>query len=214
MIFETGYAWTTGFADDYPNFLTGRGEVVDFDISADGQRAFLLAMGRAVADAGATGVFYWEPAWVTSQMCDRWGRGSSYETATLFDFEDGNRALPGFDFFGLCGTSSNSEVTKDSSAGTVLASYGATWVVFATPLQVRTWRIYDGAGRLLATGAGRDLEPTGRVTLREPLPSVALVALERNDGTRAVQRLVSSRWPFRWSHRYSGPTPNEKPPPG
>ncbi len=45
------------------------------------------------------GVLYWEPGWVTSEMCDKWGQGSSYENASFFDFNNQNTPLPAFDFF-------------------------------------------------------------------------------------------------------------------
>ncbi|WP_420458560.1 hypothetical protein [Neolewinella sp.] len=36
-------------------------------------------------------------------MCDAYGRGSSYENASFFDFNNGNRALAAFDFL-ACGS--------------------------------------------------------------------------------------------------------------
>jgi arabinogalactan endo-1,4-beta-galactosidase len=42
------------------------------------------------------GLMYWEPAWITSDIKDRWATGSSWENNTLFDFE-GN-AHTGFEF--------------------------------------------------------------------------------------------------------------------
>ena len=39
---------------------------------------------------------YWEPAWITSSMKDRWGKGSSWENNAYFDFE-GN-LLPNMNF--------------------------------------------------------------------------------------------------------------------
>ena len=39
---------------------------------------------------------YWEPAWITSSMKDRWGKGSSWENNTFFDFS-GN-LLPSITF--------------------------------------------------------------------------------------------------------------------
>jgi arabinogalactan endo-1,4-beta-galactosidase len=52
-----------------------------------------------VIDAGAEGVIYWEPAWVTSSCRTLWGQGSHWDNATFFDSKNGNEALEAFDFY-------------------------------------------------------------------------------------------------------------------
>jgi arabinogalactan endo-1,4-beta-galactosidase len=41
---------------------------------------------------------YWEPAWVSTSCPTRWGVGSHWENATLFDFQKGNELTPAADF--------------------------------------------------------------------------------------------------------------------
>ena len=67
-----------------------------YEATVEGQRQFMIDLVKEVLDGGGSGVFYWEPAWITSNMKDLWGTGSSWENNTLFDFE-GN-AHAGFDF--------------------------------------------------------------------------------------------------------------------
>lgn len=100
VLFETGFAWTTDFADNYGNFINENGSVT-YPISPLGQRAFLIDLRDELRRSGADGMMYWEPGWISSDMCDQWGQGSSYENVSLFDFNNGNRALPGFDVFDL-----------------------------------------------------------------------------------------------------------------
>jgi arabinogalactan endo-1,4-beta-galactosidase len=50
---------------------------------------------QTVITAGGSGIMYWEPGWITSNLKDAWGKGSSWENNALFDFS-GN-ALQGFD---------------------------------------------------------------------------------------------------------------------
>ena len=47
---------------------------------------------------GGVGVVYWEPAWVSTKCTTRWGTGSHWENATLFDFRKGNELTPAADF--------------------------------------------------------------------------------------------------------------------
>lgn len=104
MIFETGFKWTNSSSDNYNNFLGGNGTVLNYPTSAEGQKNFLLDLSEVVEENGGSGVLYWEPAWMTSTLCDEWGQGSSYENAGFFDFNNDNKATVAFDFFDFCGT--------------------------------------------------------------------------------------------------------------
>ena len=187
MIFETGFSWTaTGYADSYGNFLGTNGDSVDFPQSPAGQRDFLLALNEAVRMNGGTGVLYWEPAWVTGAMCDAYGRGSSYENASFFDFGNGNRPLPAFDFLSACGT----VATADRGRGVELAVYpnpsAGGRVRIESPVPVVGWRLRDGSGRLLGEGRadGDYLELEG------PATGLAWLELTLSDGRRVVRRLI------------------------
>ena len=86
MIVETAYPWTTADADGYGNILGGR-PLQAFPFSPTGQHDFLTELTQTLINAGAKGVVYWEPAWVTSDLKDPWGQGSSWDNATFFNFD-------------------------------------------------------------------------------------------------------------------------------
>jgi arabinogalactan endo-1,4-beta-galactosidase len=89
MILEVAYPWTAANADSYNNGFGSQTPLAGFPFTIDGQYNFMVAITQKVITAGGSGVIYWEPAWITSQMQDLWGTGSSFENATFFDF-DGN----------------------------------------------------------------------------------------------------------------------------
>lgn len=92
MVVETAYPWTIqlGLADDH---LLGPDSVVAaYPATPDGQRQFLFDLTQTTADAGGTGVIYWEPAWISTAT-----RPTHWENAALFDYE--GRALNGVEFF-------------------------------------------------------------------------------------------------------------------
>jgi arabinogalactan endo-1,4-beta-galactosidase len=103
MIFETGAPWTTANADGYANIINNYGNF-DYPVSPEGQRSFLVDLANTVYNNGGSGIIYWEPGWISSDMCDLWGQGSSYENLSFFDFKNSNTALPAFDVFNFCNT--------------------------------------------------------------------------------------------------------------
>lgn len=56
----------------------------------------MIDLTQAVIDGAGEGLMYWEPTWITSDMKDSWGEGSSWENNAVFDFN--GRPLPVFDF--------------------------------------------------------------------------------------------------------------------
>jgi arabinogalactan endo-1,4-beta-galactosidase len=91
MIFETGYIWTTQSNDSAGNIISETHP--DYSpASPENQRQWLVDMTQAVINTGASGVMYWEPAWVSSTCWTQWGQGSHQEHATFFDFD--NNMLP------------------------------------------------------------------------------------------------------------------------
>lgn len=96
MILETAYSWTMEGADDYNNIFSSESLVEGYPASKEGQRDFMIELVNQVMEGGGSGVFYWEPAWITSDLQDLWGMGSSWENNALFNFE-GNAHL-GFDY--------------------------------------------------------------------------------------------------------------------
>ncbi len=96
IILETAYPWTTDGADNYNNLFGGENPISGYAFTLEGQTNYLIDLTKALKNAGASGLVYWEPAWITSDMKDQWGTGSSWENNTFFDFE-GN-ALSNIDF--------------------------------------------------------------------------------------------------------------------
>lgn len=83
MIVEAGYQWTTQNADSYNNLLSKTAGT--YGVSQTEHLRYMKDLTQTVITAGGTGIMYWEPAWITSPMKDRWGTGSSWENAAYFD---------------------------------------------------------------------------------------------------------------------------------
>ncbi|PKQ65967.1 arabinogalactan endo-1,4-beta-galactosidase [Labilibaculum manganireducens] len=85
MILETAYPYTLEDVDSYTNIFGKESAIDGYPISVEGQRSFLIDLTQNMMDAGAKGVMYWEPAWISSNMKDLWGKGSGWDNATVFD---------------------------------------------------------------------------------------------------------------------------------
>ncbi|MDJ0759669.1 MAG: glycosyl hydrolase 53 family protein [Woeseiaceae bacterium] len=96
VVVETAYPWTLDGKDAAGNLLGDDSLVDGYPATPDGQRRFLIDLQSEVVAGGGLGIVYWEPAWVSSSCQTRWGQGSHWENAALFDFE--NRLLPGAAF--------------------------------------------------------------------------------------------------------------------
>ncbi len=87
MIFETGAIWTTQSHDEANNVLN----TVDpsySPASPENQNQWMIDLTQEVINSGGSGVIYWEPAWVSTDCYTQWGKGSHYENATFFDFDN------------------------------------------------------------------------------------------------------------------------------
>ncbi len=91
MVFETGYIWTTASNDGAANIITATHPSYS-PASPANQKKWLVDLTKKVIAKGGSGVFYWEPAWVSSPCWTPWGQGSHQEHATFFDFQ--NNTLP------------------------------------------------------------------------------------------------------------------------
>ena len=96
MIVETAFPWTDQGADSYNNQISSNANATSYNLTQEDQKRYLQDLTQTVITAGGSGIQYWEPAWITSPMQDRWGKGSSWENCALFDFK-GN-AIQGMDF--------------------------------------------------------------------------------------------------------------------
>ncbi|HNW50892.1 MAG TPA: glycosyl hydrolase 53 family protein [Prolixibacteraceae bacterium] len=88
MVVETFYQWTNVSEDGkvYDTQIQLNG----YPVTPAGQHDYLIALTQSVIDGGGSGVFYWEPAWISSSL------GYGQEIKALFDF-NGN-TLSGIDF--------------------------------------------------------------------------------------------------------------------
>ena len=97
MVVETGYGWTREDAGDSADNVLDQG-LRGYPFSPEGQLQFMTELTQTLISNGALGVVYWEPAWVSTECSTRWGQGSHWENATVFDFTRDNEVLPGIDF--------------------------------------------------------------------------------------------------------------------
>lgn len=95
MVVETAYPWTGNNADSYNNIISGADKAEGYEVSQQEQFRYMKDLTHAIIRGGGTGIMYWEPAWISSQLNDGWGIGSSWENNAFFDFE--SNALPVID---------------------------------------------------------------------------------------------------------------------
>src|SRR6187399_252332 len=99
IVVEVSYPWTLKGAGDKATNLLGEDSLLrGYPATPAGQRHFMDDVVRMTLKAGGVGVVYWEPAWVSTKCPTRWGIGSHWENATLFDFRKGNELTPAADF--------------------------------------------------------------------------------------------------------------------
>lgn len=86
MILETNYPWSTDNFDSYGNQFGGQTPLTGYTFTKEGQAKYLIDLTQKMITAGGSGVMYWEPDWISSQLKDPWGTGSSMENCAFFDF--------------------------------------------------------------------------------------------------------------------------------
>lgn len=86
MILETAYPWTSMNADGANNLLA---EIYPgySPLSPSNQKEWMIDLTQTVIDNGGTGVFYWEPAWVSTDCWTQWAQGSHWDNATFFNHD-------------------------------------------------------------------------------------------------------------------------------
>lgn len=99
IIVEVSYPFTLQDAGDKaPNLLGADSLHAGYPATRRGQQRFMNDVVQMTLRVGGAGVVYWEPAWVSTKCATRWGTGSHWENATLFDFRKGNELTPAADF--------------------------------------------------------------------------------------------------------------------
>jgi arabinogalactan endo-1,4-beta-galactosidase len=86
MILETAYPFTSANNDSYNNIYLNQPIVDGFPYTIEGQKNFMTTLTQNMMNAGAKGIIYWEPDWISSAMKDLWGTGSAWENCSFFDF--------------------------------------------------------------------------------------------------------------------------------
>ncbi len=86
MIVETAFPWTTNNADQYANILSATNIPSGYKASKEDQLKYMQDLTQAIIDGGGKGIMYWEPCWISSNLKDQWGTGSSWENNTYYDF--------------------------------------------------------------------------------------------------------------------------------
>ena len=97
-VVETAYPYSLKNGDNALNILGADALIEGFPATPEGQKEYMLEFTKTVLNAGGMGVIYWEPAWVNSSCNTPWGTGSHWDNATFFDSQNGNEALPAFEF--------------------------------------------------------------------------------------------------------------------
>ncbi len=97
LVVEAAYPWTLEAKDSMSDLLGTSTLVEGYPATRDGQRLYLIDLTQQIIEHGGVGLVYWEPAWISTSCKTRWGTGSAWENAALFDF--GGNLLPGADFF-------------------------------------------------------------------------------------------------------------------
>jgi arabinogalactan endo-1,4-beta-galactosidase len=99
IVVEVSYPFTLRDAGDKaPNLLGEDSLHRGYPATLRGQQRFMNDVVQMTRRVGGVGVVYWEPAWVSTKCSTRWGTGSHWENATLFDFRKGNELTPAADF--------------------------------------------------------------------------------------------------------------------
>ena len=99
IVVEVSYPFTLQDAGDKaPNLLGEDSLHPGYPATLRGQQRFMNDVVQMTLRVGGVGVVYWEPAWVSTKCATRWGTGSHWENATLFDFRKKNELTPAVDF--------------------------------------------------------------------------------------------------------------------
>jgi arabinogalactan endo-1,4-beta-galactosidase len=99
VVVEVSYPFTLKDAGDKaPNLLGADSLHRGYPATLRGQQRFMNDVVQMTLRVGGVGVVYWEPAWVSTKCATRWGTGSHWENATLFDFRKGNELTPAADY--------------------------------------------------------------------------------------------------------------------
>lgn len=87
MVVETAYPYTLINIDAANNIQGEESLIEGYPATEEGQYQYLEDLKKVIADAGGSGLVYWEPAWVSTNCKTLWGVGSHWDNATLFNHD-------------------------------------------------------------------------------------------------------------------------------
>ncbi|MEO1259871.1 MAG: glycosyl hydrolase 53 family protein [Bacteroidota bacterium] len=182
MVFETGVPWTTDFADNYNNFMSDFGPL-NYPVSPQGQKDFLMALAQSVYENGATALIYWEPAWISSNMCDLWGQGSSYENVSFFDFNNANQPLPAFDFFDFCSSvNNNNNLPKSFSINIFPNPNDNKELRINSSEKIVSWELIYLNGQVIENGIFENNNTNYKITFEQDFIGIHYLKLKTSSG--------------------------------
>lgn len=97
MVVETAYPFSIENLDDANNILGNDALILGYSATQEGQLKYLTDLKKVIKESGSHGLIYWEPAWVSNNCSTRWGQGSHWENATLFN--KNNQPTLGMNFY-------------------------------------------------------------------------------------------------------------------
>lgn len=93
LVTDTAYPWTMRHDDKRLNVL-GKKTLIDrYRATPKGQYKYLHDLSEALISSGATGLIYGHPVSVSSDCERRWGKGSEWENASLFNYKRPHRLI-------------------------------------------------------------------------------------------------------------------------
>lgn len=188
MIFETGFVWTNEYADNHNNFMSSNGKVLEQSMNEVGQLEYLLAQSEKIAKNNGTGLIYWEPSWITSNLCDMWGQGSSYENVAMYNLET-NQPLESFSFFDYCGGFVKTNDLIDSGIKIYPNPISENELIIENGTQNANWKLVDILGNTAIEGKFNNKE-YNKIMMPNSLNGLYLLKIELEKGKLLVKKIL------------------------
>ena len=189
MVFETGAIWTASSGDNYNNIFDGYGPL-SYPVSPQGQRDFLFDLANTVLQNGGLGVLYWEPAWVVSALCDKWGQGSSYENASFFNFNNNNTPLPAFEFFDFCNTINSIEETYHLQVNIFPNPNNRRGMNIKSEVLLSSWHLLAMNGQVLQKGIFEKADSLYQIYFSDTIQNTCILTIQTEAG-KNFSRIVN-----------------------
>ena len=188
MIFETGFVWTNEYSDNYNNFMSNNGFFIGQPMNEVGQLEYLLALSEKIEENNGTGLIYWEPSWITSNLCDMWGQGSSYENVAMYNLET-NQPLESFSFFDYCGDFVKTNDLIDSSIKIYPNPITKNELIIENETKNAKWTIVDILGNTKLEGKFNNKD-YNKIMITNSLNGFFLLKIELENGKLLFKKIM------------------------